>query len=144
MNNKKTEIIRLLKRKQESCSQLLQKVEEQMEIVNIQADSLLTAIIADKEVLIIGLNETDQKIAEGVKDLDAATRNLMVDECEELVNGIESDLEKIIELETVCQEKLEHVKSGVMEKIIGLKKGQVLLRGYGVSPRIKPKISKNV
>ena len=144
MNNKKLEIIRLLNHKQESCSQLLRKVEEQMKVVNIQADSLLTVIIADKEELIIGLNETDQKIAEGVKGLDAATRNLMVDECEELVRCIESDLEKIIELETVCQEKIKQIKSGVVEKIMELKKGQVLLKGYGVSPRIKPKVSKNV
>lgn len=144
MNKRKSEIIQLLKRKQENCSRLLQKVEDQTEAVNIQADSQVTRIIGDKEELIAELNETDQKIADLVKGLDEVTRKLLIGECEDLVHRIEGDLEKIIALETVCQEKLNQVKSEVVEKIVGLKNGQVLLKGYGVSPRIKPKISKNI
>jgi hypothetical protein len=32
----------------------------------------------------------------------------------------------------------------VLEKIKDVKNGQVLLKGYGTPPRIKPKISNNV
>ncbi len=115
-----------------------------MEAVNSQDNSRLAVIIETKEGLIAGLNENDQKISDLAGDLDEAIRESLARENEELGNRIESDLEKIIEKETVCQEKLNLVKSEVLEKIKAVKKGQTLLKGYGVSQRIKPKISKNV
>lgn len=144
MNKQKTEIVRLLKHKQETCTQLLQKMGEQMEAVNNQDNSRLAVIIEGKEGLIAGLNETDQKIASLASDLDEASRESLAREFEELARRIEIDLEKIIEQETVCQGKLNIVKNEVLEKIKSVKGGQVLLKGYGISPRIKPKISKNV
>ena len=144
MEKQKTEIIRLLKHKKKTCARLLQKIGEQMEAVNNQDDSRLAVIIEDKEGLIAGLNDTDQKIADLACDLDEATRESLVSEFEELGRRIEADLEKIIEQETVCQEKLNLVKNEVVEKIKRLRKGQELLKGYEKSQRIKPKISKNV
>jgi len=144
MDKQKTEIIRLLKHKKETCAQLLQKIGEQMEVVNNQDDSRLAVIIEDKEGLIAGLNDTDQKISDLARDLDEATRESLAREFEELARRIETDLEKIIEQEIVCQEKLNIVKNEVLEKIKGVKNGQIFLKGYGISPRIKPKISKNV
>ena len=144
MDKQKTEIIRLLKHKKETCAQLLQKIGEQMEVVNNQDDSRLAVIIEDKEGLIAGLNDTDQKISDLARDLDEATRESLAREFEELARPIETDLEKIIEQEIVCQEKLNIVKNEVLEKIKGVKNGQIFLKGYGIFPRIKPKISKNV
>ena len=144
MDKQKTEIIRLLKHKKETCAQLLQKIGEQMEVVNNQDDSRLAVIIEDKEGLIAGLNDTDQKISDLARDLDEATQESLAREFEELARRIETDLEKIIEQEIVCQEKLNIVKNEVLEKIKGVKNGQIFLKGYGISPRIKPKISKNV
>jgi hypothetical protein len=144
MDKQKTEIVKLLKHKQETCARLLEKMDEQMEAVNSQDNSRLAVIIETKEGLIAGLNENDQKISDLAGDLDEAIRESLARENEELGNRIESDLEKIIEKETVCQEKLNLVKSEVLEKIKAVKKGQTLLKGYGVSQRIKPKISKNV
>ena len=144
MDKQKTEIIRLLKHKKETCAQLLQKIGEQMEAVNNQDDSRLAVIIEDKEGLIVGLNDTDQKISDLARDLDEATQESLAREFEELARRIETDLEKIIEQEIVCQEKLNIVKNEVLEKIKGVKNGQIFLKGYGISPRIKPKISKNV
>ena len=144
MDKQKTEIIRLLKHKKETCARLLQKMGEQMEAVNNQDESRLAVIIEDKEGLIAGLNETDQKISALARDLDEATRESLTREFEELGRRIDTDLKKIIEQETVCQEKLNIVKNEVLEKIKDVKNGKVLLKGYGISPRIKPKISKNV
>ena len=144
MEKQKTEIVRLLKHKKETCARLLQKIGEQMEAVNNQDDSRLAVIIEDKEGLIVGLNDTDQKISDLARDLDEATQESLAREFEELARRIETDLEKIIEQEIVCQEKLNIVKNEVLEKIKGLKNGQIFLKGYGISPRIKPKISKNV
>ena len=144
MEKQKTEIVRLLKHKKETCAQLLQKIGEQMEAVNNQDDSRLAVIIEDKEGLIAGLNDTDQKISDLARDLDEATQESLAREFEELARRIETDLEKIIEQEIVCQEKLNIVKNEVLEKIKGVKNGQIFLKGYGISPRIKPKISKNV
>jgi len=144
MDKQKTEIVKLLKHKQETCARLLEKMSEQMEAVNSQDNSRLAVIVEAKEGLIDRLNETDQKIAALVEGLDEAAQESLVNENEKLGNRIESDLGKIIEQETVCQEKLNLVKSEVLEKIKTVKNGQTLLKGYGVSKRIKPKISKNV
>ena len=144
MEKQKTEIVRLLKHKKETCARLLQKMGEQMEAVNNQDESRLAVIIEGKEGMIAGLNETDQKISDLARDLDEATRESLTREFEELGRRIDTDLKKIIEQETVCQEKLNIVKNEVLEKIKDVKNGKVLLKGYGISPRIKPKISKNV
>ena len=144
MDKQKTEIVRLLKHKKETCARLLQKIGEQVEAVNNQDHSRLAVIIEGKEGLIAGLNETDQKISDLARDLDEATRESLTREFEELGRRIDTDLKKIIEQETDCQEKLNIVKNEVLEKIKDVKNGKVLLKGYGISPRIKPKISKNV
>ena len=94
--------------------------------------------------MIAGLNETDQKIAGLARDLDQTILASLAIGNAELAKRIESDLEKIIEQETVCQTKLNLVKSEVLEKIKAVKSGHRLLKGYGMSQRIKQKISKNV
>ena len=144
MDKQKKEITKLLKYKQKTCAQLLEKMGEQMEAVRIQDNSRLLLIIEVKEKLILDLNKTDQKISDLAKNLSDTTQRSLVKDNEELSNRIELDLEKIIEQETVCQKKLNILKNGILEKIKALKKGQTLLKGYGLSQRIKPKISKNV
>ncbi len=144
MDKKKTEIVRLLKHKQETCKRLLEKMEEQMKAVDTQDESRLATIVEEKEALIAGLNETDQKITGLASDLDEPTLEKLVGENAELAKSIESDLEKIIEQEIVCQTKLNLVKNEVLEKIKAVKSGQRLLKGYGVSQRTKSKISKNI
>ena len=144
MDKQKKEITKLLKYKQKTCAQLLEKMGEQMEAVRIQDNSRLLLIIEVKENLILDLNKTDQKISDLAKNLSDTTLRSLVKDNEELSNRIELDLEKIIEQETVCQKKLNILKNGILEKIKAVKKGQTLLKGYGLSQRTKPKISKNV
>lgn len=144
MDKQKKEITKLLKYKQKTCAQLLEKMGEQMEAVRIQDNSRLLLIIEVKEKLILDLNKTDQKISDLAKNLSDTTQRSLVKDNEELSNRIELDLEKIIEQETVCQKKLNILKNGILEKIKAVKKGQTLLKGYGLSQRTKPKISKNV
>ena len=144
MDKQKKEITKLLKYKEKTCAQLLEKMGEQMEAVRIQDNSRLLLIIEVKEKLILDLNKIDQKISDLAKNLSDTTQRSLVKDNEELSNRIELDLEKIIEQETVCQKKLNILKNGILEKIKAVKKGQTLLKGYGLSQRIKPKISKNV
>jgi hypothetical protein len=144
MGKPKIEIAKLLKHKQKTCALLLKKMGEQMEAVRSQDSSRLALIIELKEKLIVGLNEIDQKIVDLTNELSQLDKESLVNENEELGKHIELDLEKIIEQETVCQEKLNLVKNDLLEKIKAVKKGQTLLKGYGFSQRIKPKISKNV
>ena len=144
MDKQKNEITKLLKYKQKTCAQLLEKMGEQMEAVRIQDNSRLLLIIEVKEKLILDLNKTDQKISDLAKNLSDTAQRSLVKDNETLGNRIELDLEKIIEQETVCQKKLNILKNGILEKIKAVKKGQTLLKGYGLSQRIKPKISKNV
>jgi hypothetical protein len=144
MNKQEIEIFNLLKHKQETCTRLLEKMREQIKAVDTQDDSRLARIVEDKEALIAGLNEIDQKIDGLVRDLNQTIHASLTSENAELVKRIESDLEKIVEQETVCQAKLNLAKNEVLEKIKGLKSGYRLLKGYGVSQRIKPKISKNI
>jgi hypothetical protein len=144
MNKQVIEISSLLKHKQETCARLLEKMREQMKAVDTQDESRLETIVEEKAALIAGLNETDQKIASLARDFDQTSLTSLISENEELAQRIESDLEKIIDHETVCQIKLNLVKSEVLEKIKAVKSGKRLLKGYGVSQRIKSKISKNV
>jgi hypothetical protein len=144
MDKQKKEIIKLLKHKQETCTRLLEKMNEQIEAVNCQDNSRLSLIIEFKERLIAGLNETDQKIADLAESLSVAIRKSVANENQELGKRIEFDLQQIIEQETICQKKLNHVKSEVLERIKAVKKGQTLLQGYGISHRTKPKVSENV
>ena len=144
MDKQKTEIAKLLKHKQKTCARLLEKMDEQMEAVISQDNSRLALIIEIKEELVVGLNEIDKKIADLAKGLSETAQESLVNENEELGKHIESDLETIIEQETICQKKLDLVKSELLEKLKALKKGQILLKGYGTSQRIKQKISKNV
>jgi len=115
-----------------------------MEVVRAEDNSRLALIIEIKEKLIADLNKIDQKIVGLSKNLSGTAQESLVNDNEELGKRIELDLEKIIEQETVCQKKLNLVKNGILEKIKAVKKGQTLLKGYGLSQRIKPKISKNV
>jgi hypothetical protein len=144
MNKQEIEIFNLLKHKQETCTRLLEKMREQMKAVDTQDESRLERIVEEKEALIAGLNKTDQKIAGLARDLDQTILASLTSENAGLAKRIESDLEKIIEQETVCQTKLNLVKSEVLEKIKSVKSGHRLLKGYEVSQRIKPKISKNI
>ena len=144
MNKQKIEIVLLLKHKQETCAQLLKKMGEQMKAVDTQDEFRLATIVEEKEALIAGLNQIDQKIDGLACDLDQTILASLTSGNAELVTRIESDLEKIIEQETVCQTKLNLVKSEVLEKIKAVKSGHRLLKGYGIPQRIKPKISKNI
>ncbi len=144
MDKQKIEIAKLLKYKQRICAQLLEKMNEQMEALRAQNNSRLLLIIEVKEKMILDLNKTDQKIIDLAKKLSETAQVSLANDNEELGKRIELDLEKIIEQEQVCQEKLSLVKNGLLEKMKAVKKGQTLLKGYGLSQRIKPKISKNV
>ena len=144
MDKQKIEIAKLLKYKQKICAQLLEKMSEQMEALRAQNNSRLLLIIEVKEKMILDLNKTDQKIIDLAKKLSETAQVSLANDNEELGKRIELDLEKIIEQEQVCQEKLSLVKNGLLEKMKAVKKGQTLLKGYGLSQRIKPKISKNV
>jgi hypothetical protein len=144
MNKQKLEFCSLLKYKQKTCTRLLEKMGEQMKALDTQDESRLASIVEEKEALIAGLNEADQKIASLARDLDQTILASLTSENIELAQRIESDLEKIIGQETVCHTKLNLVKSEVLEKIKAVKSGQRLLKGYGISQRIKSKISKSV
>jgi hypothetical protein len=144
MNKQEIEISSLLKHKHETCTRFLEKMREQMKAVDTQDEARLATIIEEKEALIAGLTETDQKIAGLACELDKTILVSLNSGNAELAQRIESDLEKIIEQETVCQTKLNLVKSEVLEKIKAVKSGHRLLKGYGVSQRIQTKISKNI
>ena len=144
MDKQNIEIAKLLKYKQRICAQLLEKMNEQMEALRAQNNSRLLLNIEVKEKMILDLNKTDQKIIDLAKKLSETAQVSLANDNEELGKRIELDLEKIIEQEQVCQEKLSLVKNGLLEKMKAVKKGQTLLKGYGLSQRIKPKISKNV
>ena len=144
MKSKKTEVARLLEKKKKICVQLLQIMQEQVVATEIPNEHQLKMIINSKEEMVLELLAIDEKIFSLVQKLDKTNQKLLVSENEKLASDIEKDLTKIIEQENFCQEKLNLVRDDMGEKIKGLKKGQTLLKGYGVSQRIKSKISENI
>lgn len=76
--------------------------------------------------------------------LDEKNRLAVANKLKGLGTQIESDIEKIIGMENECEKKLLNEKTELLEKMRSTRNGRTLLKGYGISTRIKPKISGSI
>ncbi len=131
--------------KEKKCfDALLGKLNEQLEAIQKDDEARLTAIIAEKDQLLAGREDSEEEMKKIVSGLTPKALGEAEQKTGELGKQVEAVLEKIIELENACQVELQARKFLVQDKIFDLKQGRTLLKGYGTTPRIKPKISKNV
>ena len=142
MNEAKIKAI--LENKITLLAKLAEQMEKQVKAVDQNDESSLTQILDEKEAVIESLVRDDQELEKGVALLDEKNRVAIANKLKGLGTQIESEIEKITELENECEKNLLNEKFELLEKMRSTRNGRTLLKGYGVSARIKPKISGSI
>ena len=141
---KEAKIKEILGNKITLLAKLAGQMENQVKAIDQNDEPLLTQILDEKEAVIESLVSDDQELEKGVALLDEKSRVAIASKLKELGAQVESEIEKIIGMENDCEKKLLNEKSELFEKMRSTKNGRTLLKGYGVSARIKPKISGSI
>ena len=141
---KEAKIKEILGNKITLLAKLVGQMENQVKAIDKNDEPLLTQILDEKEAVIESLVSDDQELEKGVALLDEKSRVAIASKLKELGAQVESEIQKIIGMENDCEKKLLNEKSELFEKMRSTKNGRTLLKGYGVSARIKPKISGSI
>ena len=141
---KEAKIKEILGNKITLLAKLAGQMENQVKAIDQNDEPLLTQILDEKEAVIESLVSDDQELEKGVALLDEKSRVAIASKLKELGAQVESEIQKIIGMENDCEKKLLNEKSELFEKMRSTKNGHTLLKGYGVSARIKPKISGSI
>ena len=141
---KEAKIKEILGNKITLLAKLAGQMENQVKAIDQNDEPLLTQILDEKEAVIESLVSDDQELEKGVALLDEKSRVEIASKLKELGTQIESEIQKIIGMENDCEKKLLNEKSELFEKMRSTKNGRTLLKGYGVSARIKSKISGSI
>jgi hypothetical protein len=134
----------ILENKMTLLAKLVEQTEKQVKAVDQNDESSLTQILDEKEAVIGSLVSDDQELEKEVALLDEKNRVAIANKLKELGTQIESEIEKITEMENECEKNLLNEKFELLEKMRSTRNGRTLLKGYGVSARIKPKISGSI
>ena len=119
-------------------------MDEQVRSIDQNDEPSLTKILDEKESVIESLVSDDQELKKGVAFLDDKSRIAISIKLKGLETKIENQIEKIIGMENDCEKKLLNEKFELLEKMRSTRNGRTLLKGYGISKRIKPKISGSI
>ena len=141
---KEAKIKEILGSKITLLAKLAGQMENQVKAIDQNDEPLLTQILDEKEAVIESLVSDDQELEKGVALLDEKSRVAIASKLKELGAQVESEIQKIIGMENDCEKKLLNEKSELFEKMRSTTNGRTLLKGYGVSARIKPKISGSI
>ena len=141
---KEAKIKEILGNKITLLAKLAGQMENQVKAIDQNDEPLLTQILDEKEAVIESLVSDDQELEKGVALLDEKNRVAIASKLKELGAQVESEIQKIIGMENDCEKKLLNEKSELFEKMRSTKNGRTLLKGYGVSARIKSKISGSI
>ncbi|HCG72578.1 MAG TPA: hypothetical protein DE038_04640 [Nitrospina sp.] len=141
---KEAKIKEILGNKITLLAKLAGQMENQVKAIDQNDGPLLTQILDEKEAVIESLVSDDQELEKGVALLDEKSRVAIASKLKELGTQVESEIQKIIGMENDCEKKLLNEKSELFEKMRSTKNGRTLLKGYGVSARIKSKISGSI
>ncbi len=123
---------------------LLARMALQEQAIDAEDEPALLEILDEKERAIESLNKKDESLRKWSSTLSELDRAEMEEKTRTLRAEIEKTLQEIVELEEICEKKIQSKGSRMGNRLTGLKKGKVLLKGYNIPTRIKPKISKNV
>jgi len=141
---KEAKIKEILENKITLLAKLAGQMERQVKAVDQNDVSSLTQILDEKETVIESLVSDDQELEKGVALMDEKSRVDIANQLKELGTQIENEIEKIIGMENDCEKKLLNEKLELLDKMRSTRNGRTLLKGYGVSARIKPKISGSI
>ena len=134
----------ILENKLTLLKKLIGQMEKQVKSIDQNDEPSLTKILDEKESVIESLVSDDQELKKGVALLDDKSRFAIANKLKKLGTKIEKEIEKIIRIENDCEKKLLNEKFELLERMRSTRNGRTLLKGYGVSKRIKPKISGSI
>jgi len=134
----------ILEKKLVLLAELEGHMNKQIKAVDENDVPSLAQILDAKEKVIESLVLDDEELEKQVAGLDKKSRIGIAKNLSELGAQIETETEKITEMENECEKKLMNERLELLEKMKSLKNGRVLLKGYGMSTRIKPKIKGSI
>ncbi|MED5353081.1 MAG: hypothetical protein VX429_01525 [Nitrospinota bacterium] len=134
----------ILEKKISLLGELEGQIKRQMKAIEESDEPTLIQALAAKENVIASLVKDDEELDKCVARLDDKNRKVIAKKLKEFGVRIETETEKIIEMENHCEKKLINEKQELLTKMKSLKNGRTLLEGYKFSARIKPKISGSI
>ena len=134
----------ILENKLTLLAKLTGQMDKQVKSIDQDDETSLTKILDEKESVIESLVREDQELKKGVALLDNKSRVAIANKLKDLGTKIESEIEKIISMENDCEKRLLDERLELLEKMRSTRNGRTLLKGYGISKRIKPKISESI
>ena len=142
MEEKKLKAI--LEKKITLLGELEGQIKRQIKAIEESDEPALIQALEAKENVIAVLVKDDEEFDKYIAHLDDKNRKIIAKKLKEFGVRIETETEKIIEIENRCEKKLINEKQDLLVKMKSLKNGRTLLKGYGVSSRIKPRISGSI
>ena len=144
MKTEEEKIKIILEKKIFLLDELESQVKQQRKAIDENNVSSLVEVLEAKESVIASLIKDDEEFDGCVMRLNDTDRKIIVEKFKEYGARIEIETEKIIKIENDCERKLINEKKELLLKMKSLKNGRTLLKGYGLSARIKPKISGSI
>ena len=142
MEEKKLKAI--LEKKITLLGELEGQIKRQIKAIEESDEPTLIQALEAKENVIAVLVKDDEEFDKYIAHLDDKNRKIIAKKLKEFGVRIETETEKIIEIENRCEKKLINEKQDLLVKMKSLKNGRTLLEGYKFSARIKPKISGSI
>jgi len=137
-------ILEFLRIEKKCYEEVLGLMNEQLQAIEQEDEKRLDAIIEKKDSLLQTAGDNETRLEQAVAEISRDELAEAGKQAEELRMEVASVLAQIIEMENNCQTELKARKFLTQDKILDLKQRKNLLKGYGTSQRVKPKISKNV
>ena len=134
----------ILEKKISLLVELEDQIKRQIKAIDESDESSLIQALEAKENVIASLVKDDEEFDKCVARLDDKSRKVIAKNLKKFGIRIETETEKIIEIENRCEKKLINEKQDLLVKMKSLKNGRTLLKGYRLSARIKPKISGSI
>jgi len=144
MKTEEEKIKIILEKKIFLLGELESQTKKQRKAIDENDVPLLVEVLEAKEGVIASLVKDDEEFDQCVMCLNDTDRKIIVENFKEYGARIETETKKIIEIENDCERKLINEKKDLLLKMRSLKNGRTLLKGYGLSARIKPKISGSI
>ena len=134
----------LIEKKLTLLKELKGHLQKQNKAVDGNDERLLAQILNAKEKVIESLIKDDQDLDRQVAILDEKNRIAIANNLQDFEIQYERETEKIFEMENDCEKKLMNERFELFKRMKTLKNVRTLLKGYGRSPRIKPKLKGSI
>jgi len=144
MSDAVKEIMKILEDEKKIYEFILGRMSLQEQFIDAEKEPELIEVLDEKERAIDNLSEKDKRLELLASELPEKELVKVEKMTTALRAEIEKALNQILEMEEVCEKKIQSKGSRMGKKLSGLKKGKALLKGYNIPKRIKPKISKNI